>query len=301
MSKKPILLTIAGFDSGCGAGVVADVCTARVLGAYGLVAQTCITVQNTTGIRNIFPIPEKIVQEQIEALFEDFDISAVKIGVLYSRGIASIVSSCLERFNPKFIVLDPIIESSSGTPLSNNAALELICEKIIPICSVVTPNFSELCKLLRLLGKPKLADALECSESRIHLEDLYAKVSEFFLNSNLPAFFVKGGHLPASVLRSPKKKQLTHFDALFSNGSVDIFEQEFVNTDNSHGTGCALSTALSVELSRNITLLQAVKKAQEFVFQSILLARESNFGSGNCSVEHFVPNYLLKYHLKGKL
>ena len=73
MSKKPILLTIAGFDSGCGAGVVADVCTARVLGAYGLVAQTCITVQNTTGIRNIFPIPEKIVQEQIEALFEERD------------------------------------------------------------------------------------------------------------------------------------------------------------------------------------------------------------------------------------
>ena len=117
MSKKPTILTIAGFDSSCGAGVVADVYTARVLGAHGVAVLTCVTAQNTTGIKDVFPLPEKLVREQIESLFEDFDISAVKVGVLYSESAASAVVECLEKFKPKFVVLDPVISSSSGTPI----------------------------------------------------------------------------------------------------------------------------------------------------------------------------------------
>ena len=93
MSKKPTILTIAGFDSSCGAGVVADVSTARVLGAHGVAVLTCVTAQNTTGIKEMFPLPEKLVREQIESLFEDFDISAVKVGVLYSESAASALVS----------------------------------------------------------------------------------------------------------------------------------------------------------------------------------------------------------------
>ena len=101
MSKKPTILSIAGFDSSCGAGVVADVNTARVLGAHGVAVITCVTAQNTTGIREVFPLPEKFVVKQIESLFEDFDVSAVKVGVLYSKSVAAAVVANLNKFKPK--------------------------------------------------------------------------------------------------------------------------------------------------------------------------------------------------------
>ena len=301
MSKKPIILTIAGFDGSCGAGVVADVSTARVLGAHGVAVLTCVTAQNTTGIKDIFPLPEKLVREQIESLFEDFDISAVKVGVLYSESAASVVVNCLEKFKPKFVVLDPIISSSSGTPLACEETVNFLCEKVFPMCSLVTPNFLELCKLLRLLGRDKFANDLENSRSRKHVEDIYMTISAFLLNYNLPPFFVKGGHLPSLAMSKSIDEALIHFDALLFDGSLDILEQSRINTNNSHGTGCTLSTAISVELCRNKTLRDAVKKAQEFVFRSILLAREVKFGNGSGPIDQFVPDYLFKYHLKGKL
>ena len=301
MSKKPTILSIAGFDSSCGAGVVADVNTARVLGAHGVAVLTCVTAQNTTGIKDVFPLPEKLVREQIESLFEDFDISAVKVGVLYSESAASAVVNCLEKFKPKFVVLDPVISSSSGTPLACEETMNFLCEKVFPMCSLVTPNFLELCELLRLLGEDKFANDLENSKSRKHVEDIYMAVSAFFLNLNFPPFFVKGGHLPSSAISKSINEELMHFDALLFDGSVEILEQNRINTNNSHGTGCTLSTAISVELCRNKTLRDAVKKAQEFVFQSILLARELKFGNGSGPIDQFVPDYLFKYHLKGKL
>ena len=301
MSKKPTILSIAGFDSSCGAGVVADVNTARVLGAHGVAVITCVTAQNTTGIKEVFPLPEKFVIKQIESLFEDFDVSAVKVGVLYSESVAAAVVANLEKFKPKFVVLDPIISSSSGTPLACEETLNFLCKKVFPMCSLVTPNFLELCKLLRLLGKDKFANDLENSRSRKHVEDIYMAVSAFFLNYNFPPFFVKGGHLPSSAVSKSIDETLIHFDALLFDGSLDILEQSRINTNNSHGTGCTLSTAISVELCRNKTLRDAVKKAQEFVFRSILLAREVKFGNGSGPIDQFVPDYLFKYHLKGKL
>ena len=301
MGRKPTILSIAGFDSSCGAGVVADVNTVRVLGAHGVAVLTCVTAQNTTGIKEVFPLPDKLVREQIESLFEDFEISAVKVGVLYSKSAATAVVSCLNKFKPRFVVLDPVISSSSGTLLACEETINILCEKVFPMCSLVTPNFLELCKLLRLLGKDKFANDLENSKSRKHVEDTYMAVSAFFLNLNFPPIFVKGGHLPLSAISKSINNKLMHFDALLSNGSVDILEQNRINTNNSHGTGCALSTAISVELCRNKTLRDAVKKAQEFVFRSILLAREVKFGNGTGPIDQFVPDYLFKYHLKGKL
>ena len=127
------------------------------------------------------------------------------------------------------------------------------------------------------------------------------EVSAFLRNLNFPPFFVKGGHLPSSVIRKSINEKLIHFDALLFEGSVEILEQNRINTNNSHGTGCTLSTAISVELCRNKTLRDAVKNAQKFVFQSILLARELKFGNGSGPIDQFVPDYLFKYHLKGKL
>tara|TARA_B100000035_G_scaffold308059_1_gene312182 strand:- start:1385 stop:2290 length:906 start_codon:yes stop_codon:yes gene_type:complete len=301
MSKKPTILSVAGFDSSCGAGVVADVSTARVLGAHGVAVLTCVTAQNTTGIKDVFPLPEKLVREQIESLFEDFDISAVKVGVLYSKSVISAVVKCLERFKPKFVVLDPVMSSSSGTRLACEETMKMVVERVFPMCSLVTPNFLELCKLLKLLGKDKFANDLENSKSRKHVEDIYMEVSAFLRNLNFPPFFVKGGHLPSSVIRKSINEKLIHFDALLFEGSVEILEQNRINTNNSHGTGCTLSTAISVELCRNKTLRDAVKNAQKFVFQSILLARELKFGNGSGPIDQFVPDYLFKYHLKGKL
>ena len=301
MSKKPTILSVAGFDSSCGAGVVADVSTARVLGAHGVAVLTCVTAQNTTGIKDVFPLPEKLVREQIESLFEDFDISAVKVGVLYSKSVISAVVKCLERFKPKFVVLDPVMSSSSGTRLACEETMKMVVERVFPMCSLVTPNFLELCKLLKLLGKDKFANDLENSKSRKHVEDIYMEVSAFLRNLNFPPFFVKGGHLPSSVIRKSINEKLIHFDALLLEGSVEILEQNRINTNNSHGTGCTLSTAISVELCRNKTLRDAVKNAQKFVFQSILLARELKFGNGSGPIDQFVPDYLFKYHLKGKL
>ena len=301
MNKKPTILTIAGFDSSCGAGVVADVSTARVLGAHGVAALTCVTAQNTTGIKDVFPLPEYLVREQIESLFEDFNISAVKVGVLYSESVASVVVNCIEKFKPKFMVLDPVMSSSSGTQLAREETMNFLCEKVLPICSLVTPNFLELCELLRLLGGDKFANDLENSKSRKHVEDIYMAISAFFLNRNFPPFFVKGGHLPSSAISKSFKEELMHFDAILFDGSVEVLEQNRINTNNSHGTGCTLSTAISVELCRTKTLRDAVKKAQKFVFQSILLARELKFGNGSGPIDQFVPDYLFKYHLKGKL
>ena len=198
----------------------------------GWVLQESLSLGNRTNLRNcskhnwikdVVPLPEKLVREQIESLFEDFDISAVKVGVLYSESAASVVVNCLEKFKPKFVVLDPVMSSSSGTPLACEETMNFLCEKIFPICSLVTPNFLELCRLLRLLGEDKFANDLENSKSRKHVEDIYMAVSAFFLNLNFPPFFVKGGHLPSSAI-GKSEKELTHFDALF-DGTVEILER----------------------------------------------------------------------------
>ena len=178
MGRKPTILSIAGFDSSCGAGVVADVNTVRVLGAHGVAVLTCVTAQNTTGIKEVFPLPDKLVREQIESLFEDFDISAVKVGVLYSESAAAAVVECLEKFKPRFVVLDPIISSSSGTLLACEETMNILREKLLPMCSLVTPNFLELCKLLRLLGRDNFANNLKNSSSRKYVEDIYMAVSD---------------------------------------------------------------------------------------------------------------------------
>jgi len=252
------ILTIAASDSGGGAGIQADLKTITVLGAYGMSALTAITAQNTVGVNAVQPLPPACVREQIDAVMSDIGAIAVKTGMLLNAEIITVVAETLQRHRVECLVVDPVMQSTSGHSLLEQDALKELQEQLLPLATLVTPNLNEAALLT---GSPvqTLADMQRAAEA-IHA-------------MGPAAVLVKGGHLEGECV-----------DVLFDGCAHHCFRGPRIDTKHTHGTGCTLSAAIAVMLGRGLELRDAIEQARQFLRAALRSARP--LGSGHGPVNH---------------
>jgi hydroxymethylpyrimidine/phosphomethylpyrimidine kinase len=256
----PIALTIAGSDSGGGAGIQADLKTFAALGVHGASAITCITAQNPRRVLGIQPCRPEIVRRQIEAVFAELPPAAVKTGMLFSTDVIRVVVQWFKRERRPPLIVDPVMVSTSGTRLLKPSAIKLLSKELLPLATLVTPNLDEAAVLLG--RKLKTIEDLGSAARQIH---------ERFGCATL----VKGGHL-----RTGKEAVDVFFD-----GKTELrLSAAFMKGVNTHGTGCTYSAAIAAFLARGEPLTQAVATAKEYVTQAIA---RSNRVARHCVLEHF--------------
>jgi hydroxymethylpyrimidine/phosphomethylpyrimidine kinase len=258
-----IALTIAGSDSSGGAGIQADLKTFSALGVYGASVITALTAQNTQGVEAVQVVPPEFVLAQMRAVASDLAVNAIKIGMLGTGGVITAVAEGLAAFPSVPIVLDPVMVATSGDPLLDEDAVDLLRAQLMPLASVITPNLREAA---RLLGEP--ADRRErWMEGRA--ERLHAQGAQ--------AVLLTGGDSDAD----------TALDIFVDDLGVQRLEAPRVQTQNTHGTGCTLSSAIAAELAKGVPLDKAVKIAKLYVTAAVMAADELEVGQGRGPVHHF--------------
>ena len=264
----PRLLTIAGSDSGGGAGIQADLKTFAAHGAYGMSVIVALTAQNTVGVRAVHEVPVDIVASQIDAVFEDIGVDAVKIGMLASAAIVTTVADRLRFWLGRSqvpVVLDPVMIAKSGDPLLRDDAVEALVGELLPLCSLVTPNLPEL---VRITGRPVGT-----------LEERILAASE--LSARGPAVLAKGGH--AAPSENGEIDEIV--DVVVERGAeTHRVVHRRVETDSTHGTGCTLSSAIASRLARGDRLPVAVTGAVQYLDGALRAAYP--VGSGHGPVDH---------------
>jgi hydroxymethylpyrimidine/phosphomethylpyrimidine kinase len=259
----PVALTIAGSDSSGGAGIQADLKTFAALGVYGASAITALTAQNTLGVTGIHPVPADFVTAQLEAVFADLDVGAVKIGMVADAAIIDAIAGALRSARPKAVVLDPVMVATSGDRLIAGSAVDALKAKLIPLASIITPNLPEAAALLNEEIASN-ADATEAQGRRL-------------LALGARAVLIKGGHGegPDSV------------DHLLTQDSVETLSAPRIATRNTHGTGCSLSSAIAAGLAKGEDLAIAVRNAKAFISAAIASADRFAVGHGHGPIHHF--------------
>ena len=259
----PIALTIAGSDSSGGAGIQADLKTFSALGVYGASVVTALTAQNTQGVTAIHDVPPDFIAKQIDAVFSDLAVRAVKIGMLSQPASIEAVAAGLERHRQKLVVVDPVMVATSGDRLLAPAAVEVLRKLLIPLALVITPNLPEAAALLE--------STIATSEAEMQRQ------GERLLAFGPGAVLIKGGHDagPESV------------DLLIEPTRVTKLAATRVETKNTHGTGCTLSSAVAAGLAKGLDLMQAVREAKDYVTAAIGAADGLAIGSGHGPVHHF--------------
>lgn len=243
--KRPIVLVIAGSDSGGGAGIQADLKSVHSQGAYAVTAITAITAQNTISVRHAEALATDLIRKQLDAIFEDFHLDAAKTGMLASRTIVELVASELGRHDVGRVVVDPVMISKHGRPLLAEDAVEAVKESLLPVAEVVTPNIHEA---QRLCGFPiRSLDEMEAAGRAI-------------LSKGPKNVIVKGGHLENGQRAT---------DVLVSAGGVHHLDGPRVSTMHTHGTGCTFASAVAARLARGESVLEASRKAKDFITQAI--------------------------------
>jgi hydroxymethylpyrimidine/phosphomethylpyrimidine kinase len=258
-----IAVTIAGSDSGGGAGVQADLKTFSALGVYGATVITALTAQNTRGVSAIHDVPADFIAAQIDTVFADLAVGAVKIGMLSQPAAIAAVAAGLERWRQVNVVLDPVMVASSGDRLLAPAAIDVLKRALFPRALVITPNLPEAAALL---DAPLAANE---TEMRAQAERLLA------LGAN--AVLIKGGHGTGAE----------SVDLLVSPAATVRLTAERVATKNTHGTGCTLSSAIAAGLAKGQRLGEAVSDAKAYVTEAIRAAGELSVGQGHGPVHHF--------------
>jgi hydroxymethylpyrimidine/phosphomethylpyrimidine kinase len=259
----PVALTIAGSDCSGGAGVQADLKTFSALGVYGASVITALTAQNTTGVSGIHQVPADFVTAQIDAVFSDLDVGAVKIGMVADRATIEAILAGLTRWSPKNIVLDPVMVATSGDHLLAADAVATLRTKLIPCASLVTPNLPEAAALLE--------EAVATSEAAI------ASQGARLLAMGCRAVLLKGGHGQGSE----------SIDYLFDGGRTIALVAPRIATKNTHGTGCSLSSAIAAGLAKGESLEAAVRTAKAWISEAISAADRLDVGHGHGPVHHF--------------
>ncbi|HTN18489.1 MAG TPA: bifunctional hydroxymethylpyrimidine kinase/phosphomethylpyrimidine kinase [Chitinophagaceae bacterium] len=267
----PSVLTIAGFDGSGGAGIQADIKTISALGCYATSVLTALPVQNTQGVRSIYPIPTITVAEQIETIFDDIFPQAIKIGMVHTPELAETISSALKRHPGVPVVFDPVMVASSGHKLIEEETISAIVSQLFPLSTLITPNMDEAALLAEMDVKT--------------LDDMYragAKIQALGCRSLL----LKGGHLDSSVITS------LYFD---EQGNVTTYTFEKFSTLNTHGSGCTLSSAIASYIARGEALPEAIDLGQQYVHQAIRHGADVRTGKGNGPLNHFFnPEKLIK-------
>ncbi|THD56205.1 MAG: bifunctional hydroxymethylpyrimidine kinase/phosphomethylpyrimidine kinase [Bradyrhizobium sp.] len=259
----PIALTIAGSDSSGGAGIQADLKTFAALGVYGASVITALTAQNTTGVSGIHPVPAAFVAAQIDAVFGDLDVKAVKIGMVAQLASIEAIAAALARWSPAHVVLDPVMVATSGDLLLAPDAVAGLRAKLVPRATLLTPNLPEAAALLD--------EPVASGEAAI------AGQGRRLLALGCPAVLVKGGHGqgPESI------------DYLITASGTIALPAPRIATDNTHGTGCSLSSAIAALLAKGEALETAVRQAKAWISAAIAAADRLEVGHGHGPIHHF--------------
>jgi hydroxymethylpyrimidine/phosphomethylpyrimidine kinase len=259
----PIALTIAGSDCSGGAGVQADLKTFAVFGVYGASVITALTAQNTKGVTGIHQVPADFVTAQIDAVFDDLDVKAVKIGMVSERAVIEAIVAGLQRWSPKHVVLDPVMVATSGDRLLAPDAIEALRLKLVPRAVLITPNLPEAAALLN--------EQIASSESQIESQ------GKRLLAMGAGAVLIKGGH----------GKGAESTDYLIREAGVVALAAPRIATKNTHGTGCSLSSAIAAGLAKGDDLETAVRNAKTWVTAAIAAADRLSVGHGHGPIHHF--------------
>jgi hydroxymethylpyrimidine/phosphomethylpyrimidine kinase len=260
------VLSIAGSDSGGGAGIQADLKTFSALGCYGMTAVTALTAQNTLGVQSIHGVPAAFLKTQLQSVLDDIGVDAVKIGMLHSPEVVKVVAWAIDHFSLKQVVLDPVMVATSGDRLIAEETVAVLVRELFPRVQLITPNLDEA----NLLLKQTLNDVQSLEPAAQALLDMGAQ-----------AVLLKGGHLPGDRLCDVL--QLQGREAL-------LYESARIHSRNVHGTGCSLSSAIATQLALGHDLASAVATARAFIRQAIAQGAPVHTGHGHGPLNHgFAP------------
>ena len=260
--EYPRLLSIAGSDSGGGAGIQADLKTFAALGCYGMTAVTALTAQNTLGVRAIHGVPPEILRDQIDAVVEDIGVDAVKIGMLHSPEIVRTVAAAIDRHGLQNVVVDPVMVATSGAVLIDSPAIAVLVRELFWRAVVVTPNLDEASLLVG-----RVVDSEAAMES----------AARELLAMGAPAVLLKGGHLTGGVVSDLLVTQ---------DGDIHWMRASRIQTANTHGTGCTLSSAIAAYLALGASLLDAVQAARAYVRGALESGARVRTGAGCGPLNH---------------
>ena len=252
--KLPAVLTIAGSDSSGGAGIQADLKTITMLGCFGMSAITALTAQNTVGVQDVFPVPPGFLEEQMQSVFSDIPPAAVKIGMVFGTPQISAVAAAIQRYQPPYVVLDPVMVATSGDALLQKSAEDALKEVLFPLAALFTPNLPEA---ERLIGC-KISTVTEMETAAEHLGETYHT-----------AVLIKGGHYMGNCN-----------DLLYQNGTCTWIPGERLDNENTHGTGCTLSSAIAAYLAKGSSLEESVRRGKEYVTHAIRAGLDLGRGHG---------------------
>ncbi|EFV76036.1 bifunctional hydroxymethylpyrimidine kinase/phosphomethylpyrimidine kinase [Cytobacillus pseudoceanisediminis] len=257
-------LTIAGSDSGGGAGIQADLKTFQELGVFGMSALTAVTAQNTKGVQGVYPMTAEAVSAQIQSIGEDLRPDAVKTGMLFSAVIIESVSNEIVRYGWKNVVIDPVMIAKGGASLLQNEAILAMKKHLIPLSLVITPNIPEA-EVLTDIRIRSLEDKIEAAKKLHHL--------------GAKNVIIKGGHDEAKDIAA---------DLLFDGERFSEFKSSRIQTANTHGTGCTYSAAITAGLADGLTVPEAVDRAKKFIQAAI--ENDLGIGSGHGPTNHWAFN-----------
>ncbi|OCP37480.1 bifunctional hydroxymethylpyrimidine kinase/phosphomethylpyrimidine kinase [Ensifer sp. LC163] len=257
-----IAVTIAGSDSGGGAGIQADLKTFSALGAYGASVITAITAQNTRGVTAVEDISPAVVQAQIDAVFSDLAVGAAKIGMVSRRETIAVIADGLRRYG-KMAVLDPVMVATSGDALLRPDAIAALREQLLPLALIATPNLPEAALLT---GRAIATDETEMAHQ-----------AEIILKAGARSVLIKGGHAGGPEAT----------DIFFDGGEPVRLKAPRIETTNDHGTGCTLSAAIAAGLANGLSLTQAVIAAKDYLHRAVVAAGDLKVGQGRGPVHHF--------------
>ena len=257
----PICMTIAGSDSGGGAGIQADLKTFGSLDCYGVSAVTSVTAQNTVGVSDIHIIPNTVLKNQINSIIKDIGFDAVKTGMLPEESTVIHIAKLLGESSNLRLVIDPVIVATSGDVLISSKAIKALKQKLFPLATIITPNLSEAEELTEMKIKSK--------------EDIY-KACKILNNYGPKSVVIKGGHFFKSDVSE---------DVFYDGNKFESFSVKRINTSSTHGTGCTFSAAITAFLARGEELIASVKLSKEYVTEAINKAYK--IGEGNGPLNHF--------------
>ena len=264
MKTPTIVLTIAGSDSSGGAGIQADIKTISAMGSYAASVITSVTAQNTLGVQGIHPIPTDMVRQQIKSVMDDLHPKAIKIGMVCDKDIALTIAESICKYQPRWVVYDPVMVSTSGHKLMTDDTIDIIRQKLIPQATLITPNLHE--------AKILLGNSLKDEEEMKKGAELLGKTYRC-------SVLIKGGHLGSDEM----------CDILYDTTEKQCFcyHAPKIESRNLHGTGCTLSSAIATKLSQGHPLKEAIALAKDYVTKAIDASKNMHIGNGHGPMWHF--------------
>ncbi|MCD8029562.1 MAG: bifunctional hydroxymethylpyrimidine kinase/phosphomethylpyrimidine kinase [Bacteroides sp.] len=261
MKRYPIVFSIAGSDPSGGAGIQSDLKTIAALGGYGAAAITALTIQNTRGVKEVYPVSADVVSRQILAVCEDLCPDVVKIGMVATLENVGAIAGALRRFRPSQVVYDPVLASTAGQKLIRDEVPEALRAELFPLCTLITPNLDEAERLTGLT---------------VRNEEQMQQAGRRLQEQGCSSVLIKGGHLTG--------KEMT--DLLFTPEQMYRFSGPKIDSGNLHGTGCTLSSAIATYIALGHPLPDAVGKAKSYLTQAIQAGQQVRTGHGNGPVCH---------------